>query len=434
MKPYFHILLGLLLLTMACTKDKPTGIENFPEQLNGKWLYINNENEEEYYFCQGLDFNSKTKQFGIAQQENNDERFCGGEMSYDENTQTISLYCTKDHEHLRMNGEEIRTIQIISLTNDRLVARLADNTMEYSRNNEYYTIPPYVWENGHSDKLNPEGSIPSIYDYGVDLGLSVYWADHNLGANDYFEEGGRYGWGDVTGTYFTKNEAMYPCADPPSDISGSEYDIVAKKWGNGWRLPTKEEMEELIDNCHASWHIWCHGWVFTSLINGDSIQLPYAQIRDGRSTFMDECAYWTSTLDEANNSAYAMYALKSEGKMEDIDDFKRSYGLQIRPVKAKTDSDVPKIIIGTWLMYQEGSDWKSIVEIKADGECTTTDWFESDEEDKYYSEGIYSLYRDEIEFSVNSMIVGSYRFTSVSSDYFEAENEDGYKLCASRME
>ena len=33
----------------------------------------------------------------------------------------------------------------------------------------------------------------------VDLGLSVLWADRNVGATSEFDLGGRYGWGDPTG-------------------------------------------------------------------------------------------------------------------------------------------------------------------------------------------------------------------------------------------
>lgn len=214
--------------------------------------------------------------------------------------------------------------------------------------------------NGSDENLNPEGKVPSSNDYGVDLGLSVYWADYNVGSTENTEIGGCYGWGDVTGTYYTEDETMYPNVNPPSDISGTEYDIASYKWGNGWRIPTKEEMEELIDNCDITWQNWCKCWEFTSKINGNSIKLPYASVRDGKSTFYDECGYWTSTLDKTYMAAYALYTLKSGSDMDNINHFKRSYGFQIRPVKDKTNIDEPdeaEKLIGSWKYNDYGDEF-----------------------------------------------------------------------------
>ncbi len=367
MKSYFYMLLGILMIAASCTNDddipNDPNKQDIPELLFGKWIYTNNENED-YYFCQGMSFNSTTGYWQISQQEYNDISMCGGTMTYDINAQTLYLNCTLEHEHLKMNGEQVNTIKIINLTNEKLTICIVDKIIEYHRNNEFYIIPNYVWKNGSDEDLNPEGKVPSSNDNGVDLGLSVYWADYNVGSTKSTEIGGCYGWGDVSGTYYTEDETMYPNANPPSDISGTEYDIASYKWGNGWRIPTKEEMEELIDNCDITWQNWCKCWEFTSKKNGNSIKFPYAPVRNGKSTFYDECGYWTSTLDRIYMGAYALYTLKSGGDMDNIDSFKRSYGLQIRPVKDKTNRDEPEDdeaekLIGTWVGYDgtPGLDW-----------------------------------------------------------------------------
>lgn len=352
MRPYFYMLLGIFMFTISCTNnddmpDEPNK-QDIPELLFGKWIYTDNENED-YYFCQGISFNSTTGYWQISQQEYNDLGMCGGTMTYDTNAQTLYLNCTLAHEHLKMDGVPFNAMKIINLTNDKLTIHIADKTIEYIRNNEYYIIPDYVWTDGSDENLNPKGKVPSLNDNGVDLGLSVYWADYNVGSTESTEVGGCYGWGDVTGTYYTKDETMYPSANPPSDISGTEYDIASNKWGNGWRIPTKKEMEELIDNCYITWQNWCKCWEFTSRINGNSIKFPYASVRNGKSTFYDECGYWTSTLDRTYMGAYALYTLKSGRDMDNINHFKRSYGLQIRPVKDKDDE--AKKLIGTWVGY-----------------------------------------------------------------------------------
>lgn len=80
---------------------------------------------------------------------------------------------------------------------------------------------------------------------GIDLGLSVVWAEKNYGAYSPSEVGGYYLWGDPTGT------GKIALFTPPSitNISGTEYDIARKKLGSGWRLPTVEEISELFEYC-----------------------------------------------------------------------------------------------------------------------------------------------------------------------------------------
>ena len=54
----------------------------------------------------------------------------------------------------------------------------------------------------------------------VDIGLSVYWASYDMGAKSLTQEGPEY-----------------------------PFKISKRKIPKGWRLPTKEEMDELKDNC-----------------------------------------------------------------------------------------------------------------------------------------------------------------------------------------
>ena len=75
----------------------------------------------------------------------------------------------------------------------------------------------------------------------VDLGLSVKWATFNLGATAPTDKGGLYWWGDVTGE---NSEA------PDLDlIYGTSYDIVRANWGGKWRMPSVNELKELVKEC-----------------------------------------------------------------------------------------------------------------------------------------------------------------------------------------
>ena len=60
----------------------------------------------------------------------------------------------------------------------------------------------------------------------VDLGLSVKWANCNVGANSSLDYGGLYGWGDSTGGNLSLNNNEYPNCNPPMCISATNYDIA----------------------------------------------------------------------------------------------------------------------------------------------------------------------------------------------------------------
>jgi clan AA aspartic protease (TIGR02281 family) len=137
----------------------------------------------------------------------------------------------------------------------------------------------------------------------VDLGLSVLWATCNLGASSPEGYGDYYAWGEtstkssyVDGTSKTFNH-------PIKDISGNPYyDAAYSNWGGGWRMPTKAEFQELIDNCTWTWYSieGKRGYIVTSNKNGNCIFLPAAGFRNTTELVAgdERGAYWTSTHHE----------------------------------------------------------------------------------------------------------------------------------------
>ena len=106
---------------------------------------------------------------------------------------------------------------------------------------------------GTDDEANlevfaPTGSIQG-YDY-VDLGLSVRWATCNVGANSPEVYGSYFAWGETSAKTdygsITRNSIR---KDIGVNISGSSYDAAHTNLGGNWRMPTKIEFQELIDNC-----------------------------------------------------------------------------------------------------------------------------------------------------------------------------------------
>ena len=108
----------------------------------------------------------------------------------------------------------------------------------------------------------------------VDLGLSVKWAKWNMGASSEYEVGGYYGWGDPTGENPSWTSSDYASGYTKTTICGTSYDIATTNWGKGWRLPTVEEVRELMDKSTitAKTLNGVAGYMLTC--NGQSIFLP----------------------------------------------------------------------------------------------------------------------------------------------------------------
>ena len=198
----------------------------------------------------------------------------------------------------------------------------------------------------------------------VDLGLSVKWASCNVGANSPEEYGNYYGWGDITGQHIAKGsdnwfflDYQFPPRSTSDTISNSivntKYDMAKANWGNGWRLPTVEEIGELISNCSIS-EITTNGkrcYKITG-INGQCIILPRAGLRINDSEYYakgEDLYIWSGNLsyiiqdsDEHRQLAFALEISDSTRNGSRIPGIKiklehlyRWDGISVRAVKDK---------------------------------------------------------------------------------------------------
>ncbi|MBQ6204853.1 MAG: hypothetical protein IJK46_12255, partial [Prevotella sp.] len=96
----------------------------------------------------------------------------------------------------------------------------------------------------------------------VDLGLSVKWANMNIGADQPSDYGNYYAWGETeTKNDYSSSTYLYRTNQnlgEDMDIAGTDQDVAHVKMGNAWRMPNYSEMKELRDSCT---------WVRTSLDN-----------------------------------------------------------------------------------------------------------------------------------------------------------------------
>ncbi|MBQ9364056.1 MAG: Ig-like domain-containing protein [Bacteroidaceae bacterium] len=150
----------------------------------------------------------------------------------------------------------------------------------------------------------------------VDLGLSVKWATMNVGASAPEEYGDYFAWGETEpkvyydwgsykwckGSMQTQTKYCINSKDGTVDNKTTlelDDDAAHVNWGGSWRMPTYEEINDLITKCTWAWTTQndVNGWIVTSKFNGNSIFLPIAGNRSGDSLGLNSGWYWSSSLD-----------------------------------------------------------------------------------------------------------------------------------------
>lgn len=176
----------------------------------------------------------------------------------------------------------------------------------------------------------------------IDLGLSVNWAGWDFGATSSRGYGEHYAWGELhprTNNFSSEEYAYYNNGYIfiGENISGTVYDVVHNTIGNGWRLPTKEDAQELINNC--KWEaITCDtiaGYKVTGP-NGNSIFFPFngCYLDNILSHRGEHFCYWTGTLNLDNGGQAYMLWNNNAAALTVAADTRRA-GRCIRPVKTK---------------------------------------------------------------------------------------------------
>ena len=90
-------------------------------------------------------------------------------------------------------------------------------------------------------------------------------------------------------------------------ILDAEDDAASANWGGTWRMPTKKEQEELLNNCIWEWtsQNGKFGYKIISKINGNSIFLPAAGFFLDGNAQPGNCNYWSSSVKIDSNSSAA---------------------------------------------------------------------------------------------------------------------------------
>ena len=165
-------------------------------------------------------------------------------------------------------------------------------------------------------------SIDNLTHDWVDLGLpsGTLWATCNVGADTPEGIGDYFAWGETSpkdlydwksykyGNWtFEQFEMTKYCTDSCYGLDGfvdnltllePKDDAAAVNWGDDWRMPTKEEWEELYQK--TTWTWTDINGVMGRLLNGtngNSLFLPATGFRlDGELICLGLGIYWSSTL------------------------------------------------------------------------------------------------------------------------------------------
>lgn len=184
--------------------------------------------------------------------------------------------------------------------------------------------------------FTPGGENPGDHAY-VDLGLSVKWATMNIGAISVVDYGDYFAWGE-TATKEDFNQGNCPTQGQKITWTPQQNDAAYVQWGPQWRVPSADEMQELLDNCTWEWTSisGVPGYKVTSNKEGftsNSIFLPAAGYRVGGALNSADvmCYYWTSTPSPANNAVSKYLTGSKDAKY--LYWSNRFQGYSIRPVR-----------------------------------------------------------------------------------------------------
>lgn len=209
----------------------------------------------------------------------------------------------------------------------------------------------------HGNQSND--TIEQTVGYGfVDLGLSVVWAEHNLGTSTPAGYGQYFAWGETRSdnSYYWPDYKFYNESDTSITkyyyknfewwgngvidnkcILEPEDDAAQVLWGKGWRMPTRTELEELVKYC--TWTVvtknGVEGYEVTSNITGftdQSIFLPSAGYMIN-TLDRSRSVYWSNTLRTSSPEEAYVLEFSTLDKWAQVSIYYRHYGGTIRPVR-----------------------------------------------------------------------------------------------------
>ena len=146
----------------------------------------------------------------------------------------------------------------------------------------------------------------------IDLGLTsgTLWADRNLGADAPEQTGDYYRFGETVA--FTDDSPKYVYDEIEGSIAGTDRDAATVILGKNYRMPTFDQIKELIVECKWKWtkQNGVRGMEVTGP-NGNSIFLPVSGLRhrsNGSLIYVGSGGYcWSASAYSSYNDSICLF-------------------------------------------------------------------------------------------------------------------------------
>ena len=183
----------------------------------------------------------------------------------------------------------------------------------------------------------------------VEIG-GIKWATCNVGAEKETDDGKYFAWGETKG-FINASEKRFTWEDYKFGFDTSKYnetdgktvlepidDAVASAWGNGWRMPTRDEFIVLGKATNSKWVTnykgsGVNGFIFTDKEDlSKKLFIPACGYcgNGGVSNVGSFGIYWSSSL--SSNVQYAYYLYFNDDLVGWQFDSSRYYGFPVRGV------------------------------------------------------------------------------------------------------
>ena len=230
-----------------------------------------------------------------------------------------------------------------------------------------------LWWGLSKDKDKDKDIKPTQSERGVRRMVQLweggpYWACKNIGAEEPWESGYYFWWGDTVGykrqgdvwvasdgsksnfTFENKNTLTFEKSITDLQREGwitsdnvlvPEHDAAHVHWGDGWRMPTIQELNDLKNKCDWTWTRMngVDGYVVRGkgAYTSANIFLPCAGYGNGAS--LDSAGsdgdYWSS-VPNSDYGSIAWYLYFNSGGHGTNGSYYRYYGRSVRPVQGFT--------------------------------------------------------------------------------------------------
>ncbi len=200
-----------------------------------------------------------------------------------------------------------------------------------------------------------------------------YWAETNIGAEKPWEYGYYFWWGDTVGykrennkwvaTDGSSSNFSFDSSNTPTysksiatlksegwitadEILMPAHDAAHEHWGGAWRMPTIQELDDLVSQCDWTWTVinGVSGYVVKGkgAYASASIFLPCAGSGDGTEFFAagSHGCFWSSVPSLYDARCLCIDSISPSAHDEEetpVEDRSRLSGLSVRPVQRFTE-------------------------------------------------------------------------------------------------